>query len=389
MKTSLNFFDEVVSTKEVIFFCGPGGVGKTTTAAAMAVKLASEYDKNVLVLTIDPAKRLANALGVQNLGNNVNKVESAEFLNNSIEPKGTLYAAMLDTKKSWDDLIKRHAPDDKVAQTILKNPLYHNITAKFVQSHEYIAMERLYELHTSAQYDIILVDTPPTRNALDFLDAPERMADFFSSRLLRWLITPYRSRLVNLASRPFYQLADKVLGGQFLQDIADFFILFQSMYDGFIERAKAVSHLLTDQRCGFVVVTTLEQVPFAESKFFLEEINKRNMHLLAVVMNKVLPDLLRSKENLEVARELESQKEKIGEFLSGKIGTELSICSAVLSETAQSFLNFNKVALIEASLEKELKNQAFSSLKAFYSRFEPVTIKDLKDLADQFVVTNK
>ena len=110
-----------------------------------------------------------------------------------------------------------------------------------MQSHDYIAMERLYEIHRSGRYDLIVVDTPPTRNAIDFLEAPERMADFFSSRLLRWLITPYRSRLLNAASKPFYTIADRILGSQFLADIAEFFVLFQSMYDGFVERAEAVT----------------------------------------------------------------------------------------------------------------------------------------------------
>ena len=125
-----------------------------------------------------------------------------------------------------------HAPDAETREQILANPLYQNISGRFVQSHDYIAMERLYEIHSEGKYDLIVVDTPPTRNALDFLDAPQRMADFFSSRLLRWLIVPYRSRLVNIASKPFYQVADRILGTQFLADISEFFILFQSMYDG-------------------------------------------------------------------------------------------------------------------------------------------------------------
>ncbi len=131
-------------------------------------------------------------------------------------------------------------------------------------------MERLFEIHAEGNYDLIVVDTPPTRNALDFLDAPERMADFFSSRLLRWLIVPYRSRLVNFASKPFYQVADRILGTQFLEDIAEFFILFQSMYDGFVERAQAVHRLLADRRTSFIVVSTLEAGPLREAEFFAE-----------------------------------------------------------------------------------------------------------------------
>ena len=177
---------------------------------------------------------------------------------------------MLDTKQSWDDLVRRHAPDQATASRILGNPLYQNISGKFIQSHDYIAMERLYEIHSEGNFDLIVVDTPPTRNAIDFIEAPQRMAEFFSSRLLRLLIAPYRSRVVNLASRPFYQVADRVLGSQFLEDIAEFFILFQTMYPGFVERARAVERLLRDRRTTFVVVSTLEAAPVREAEFFIQ-----------------------------------------------------------------------------------------------------------------------
>ena len=169
-----------------------------------------------------------------------------------VRPRGELWAAMLDTKSSWDDLIRRHAPDEEVRDTVLANPLYQNITGRFVHSHDYIAMEKLHELHASGRYDLVIIDTPPSRNALDFLDAPARMADFFGSRLLRWLTVPYRSRFFTAASKPFYQVADRVLGSRFLQDIAEFFLLFQSMEAGFVARAREVESLLTDPRTSFV-----------------------------------------------------------------------------------------------------------------------------------------
>src|SRR5690606_7540434 len=154
---------------------------------------------------------------------------------------------------------------------------YNNLTGKFIQGHDYVAMERLYEIYTSGRYDLIVVDTPPTRNAIDFLDAPDRMADFFSSRLLRWLIAPYRSSFVGFASKPFYSVADRILGSQFLSDIAEFFILFQTMYDGFVERAGAVTRLLGDPRTTFVVVTTLESAPAREAGYFLDALAERRL----------------------------------------------------------------------------------------------------------------
>ena len=246
----------------------------------------------ILVVTVDPARRLASALGLESIGNQERPVPPDAFKSGGVRPRGELWAAMLDTKQSWDDLVRRHAPDGETAGRILGNPLYQNISGKFVQSHDYIAMERLYEIHSEGAFDLIVVDTPPTRNAIDFIEAPQRMAEFFSSRLLRMLIAPYRSRVVNMASRPFYQVADRVLGSQFLEDIAEFFILFQTMYPGFVERARAVERLLLDHRTTFVVVSTLEAAPVREAEFFIEALTARNFHLGALVLNKTLPDYL-------------------------------------------------------------------------------------------------
>ena len=171
-------------------FCGSGGVGKTSIAAATALAAATRLGGKVLVLTIDPARRLADALGLEAVGNVERRVDLTSCTD---EPRGELWAAMLDTKRSWDELVLRHAPDEETAYRILDNRLYHNITGRFVQSHDYIAMERLFDLHASGEYDLIVIDTPPTRNAIDFLEAPARMADFFGGRLLRWLTMPYRS----------------------------------------------------------------------------------------------------------------------------------------------------------------------------------------------------
>ena len=229
--------EALLEAKEIVIACGSGGVGKTTTAAAAAAMTAVRHGGRVLVVTVDPARRLAHALGLEGIGNVAKRVPPEAFRSCGVRPRGEMWAAMLDTKQSWDDLVCRHAPDQETIERILANPLYQNISGRFVQSHDYIAMERLYEIHSEGNFDLIVVDTPPSRNAIDFIEAPQRMAEFFSSRLLRLLIAPYRSRMVNLASRPFYQVADRVLGSQFLEDIAEFFILFQTMYAGFVERA--------------------------------------------------------------------------------------------------------------------------------------------------------
>jgi anion-transporting ArsA/GET3 family ATPase len=347
--------EQLLAAKEIVIFCGSGGVGKTTTAASAAAMAATHLGGKVLVLTVDPAKRLATALGLEEFGNIETRVPHELFTAAGVEPRGELWAAMLDTKESWDALVRTHAPDAETREAILANPLYQNIAGKFVQSHDYIAMERLYEIHSSGRYDLIIVDTPPTRNAIDFLDAPERMADFFSSRLLRWLILPYKSRLVNAASRPFYSVADRILGSQFLQDISEFFILFQSMYDGFVERARAVTRTLEDRRTTFVVVSTLETAPVREADFFIDALGKKKFHLGAVVLNKVLPSYFLDAAATQSALDLDRDHAKFAAALPAELGARDHV-ERVLHEIGESFLNYRVVATREAEQQKEMAN---------------------------------
>ncbi|MFP5321379.1 MAG: ArsA family ATPase [Acidimicrobiia bacterium] len=344
--------EQLLAAKEVVICCGSGGVGKTTTAAAAGAMAAAELGGKVLVVTVDPARRLASALGLESFGNVETQVPAEAFAAAGVECRGELWAAMLDTKRSWDDLVHRHAPDAKTRDAILQNPLYENITGRFVQSHDYIAMERLHEIHASGRYDLVIVDTPPTRNALDFLEAPERMADFFSSRLLRWLTVPYRSRLVSAATKPFYRVADTILGSAFLEDIAEFFLLFQTMYDGFVDRARAVQRVLEDKRTTFVVVSTLESAPLREAEFFMEALDQRSFHLGAVVLNKVLPSYLLDADAAGAATRLSADPAAAAAALDG-LG-EPDAVERVLEEVAQSFLNFRVVASREAEQRAEL-----------------------------------
>ena len=349
--------EQLCASKEIVISTGSGGVGKTTTAAALGATAATHLGVKVLVLTVDPARRLASALGLEQFGNVETRVPDEAFTAAGVDPQGELWAAMLDTKQSWDDLIRLHAPDAATRDAILANPLYQNITGKFIQSHDYVAMERLYEIHQSGRYDLIVVDTPPTRNALDFLDAPERMADFFSSRLLRWLIAPYKSRVVSFASKPFYSVADRILGTQFLEDIAEFFILFQSMYDGFVERARAVTALLGSPQCSFLVVSTLEVSPSREAEFFLEVLAQRKYHVGALVLNKVLPEFLLSRAGADAARRLTKDGPAIAADLAPSLPGGRPIekhLSHMLTEIGGSFLNYQVVARREAEQRAEL-----------------------------------
>jgi anion-transporting ArsA/GET3 family ATPase len=355
--------EQLLAAKEIAVFCGSGGVGKTSVAAAAALGAATRLGGKVLVLTIDPARRLATALGLDGLGNVAHQVPADALKAAGIEPRGELWAAMLDTKQSWDDLVLRHAKDEETAYRILENRLYHNLTARFVQSHDYIAMERLYEIHASGDYDLIIIDTPPTRNAIDFLEAPKRMADFFSSRLLRWLTLPYRvggrrgTRVLNVASKPFYTMADRILGSKFLEDIAEFFLAFQTMYAGFVDRAQAVERLLRDRRTTFAVVTTLEAAPLHEAERFCAELRNRDFHLGALVLNKTLPDYFLDPAGDAAAGAFCDEAGALADAVAAVDGPALDDragTARVLRTVGESFRNFAVVAKREAELRAEL-----------------------------------
>ena len=347
---------ELLAAKEMVVVCGSGGTGKTTIAAALGARAAAVVGGRVLVLTVDPARRLATALGIGAFGNTEVQVPAEAFAAAGVQPRGEMWVAMLDTKAGWDDLVRRHAPDAALRDKVLANPLYRNITGRFVHSHDYIAMERLQELHASGRYDLVIIDTPPSRNALNLLDAPGRMRDFFGSRLLRWLTVPYRSRLFTLASKPFYQVADRVLGSRFLQDIAEFFILFQAMEPGFVARAKDVERLLTDQRTTFVVVSTLEAAPAHEAHFLADELRARRMPLGALVLNRVLPASIRQAAAAKAAQQLRdaSADATLTRHLGRLTASTSDEVRDVLAEVAERFPETVVVAAREAERRREL-----------------------------------
>ncbi len=340
----------------MVLVTGSGGVGKTTMAAALAVAAVLHQKGRVLVLTVDPARRLADALGIGVFGNTPTRVPDTAFAGLGAKPKGELWAAMLDTKAGWDELIERHAPDAKVRDAVLSNPLYQNITSRFVHSHDYLAMEQLHELHATGDYDLVIVDTPPSRNALDILDAPSRMVEFFGSRLLKWLTVPYRSRLVNVATKPFYQIADRVLGSRFLRDIGDFFMLFQAMEKGFVSRAKEVEQLLGDRRTAFVIVSTLETAPAHEAAYLAAELRRRKLPLGAIIVNRVLPESIGDEAAADSAGtllELSDDEAFVAEVAT-RIEAEPDVTAAVLKEVATRFSDMALVATREAERRAEL-----------------------------------
>jgi anion-transporting ArsA/GET3 family ATPase len=298
----MNTLRNVLENGRLVVVTGSGGVGKTTMSAALGAYAASQYNRRVLVLTVDPARRLADALGLESFGNSVVEIESSALARNGVPPAGRMFAAMIDTKASWDELITRCAPNADVRDKVLSNKLYRNLTERFVNSHDYIAMERLFEAQQSNAYDLVIVDTPPSRNALDVLDAPRRMKEFFASRLLKLLTSQAQSRLFSLAAKPFFIVADRILGARFLSDITEFFTLFRTMEDGFVKRANEVEAVLKQQDTSFMVVTTLESAPLHEAEFLIDALRERGFSLNTVIANRVTPQELVSQAQAALNR---------------------------------------------------------------------------------------
>lgn len=322
---------EVCASRDLVVVCGAGGVGKTTIAAALAVTAAVQQGGRVLVLTVDPARRLADALGVVDIGNEEHRVPLQGV--DGVEPRGELWAAMLDARAGWDELVSRHAPDPSVRDRLLANSLYRDVTGRFAHSHEYLAMERLHEVHTQGRYDLVIVDTPPSNHAIDVLDAPGRMIDFFQSRLLRWLTVPSRSTLVGLASRPFYQVLDRVLGARFGEDLAEMFGLLAQLRPGFVSRADEVRQLLADRRTGYVVVSTVEDVAMVEARALARSLHDRGLEPAAVVVNRGVPDLVTGAVDQRLGGDLRQRSHD--DMAMAALAADLEVASAVLTTVIQ------------------------------------------------------
>ncbi len=274
---------ELAAERRIVICCGSGGVGKTTTAAAIAVEGARQ-GRRAVVVTIDPARRLADALG-QSGGLTDTPTEIAGPW------PGSLSALMLDTKSTFDALVTRYAVDEGQTRRILDNRFYRNISGRLSGTQEYMAAEKLYELHDEGDFDLVVVDTPPTRNALDFLDAPGRLVRFLDHRLYRVLMTPTRAylRAVGVAAQAFLRTVSKVVGGEVLGDAIAFFQAFDGMEAGFRERAERVLHLLDAPETAYVLVTSPRRESVDEADFFARRLAESNLAVAALIVNRMHP----------------------------------------------------------------------------------------------------
>ncbi len=273
------------TANRVVVCCGAGGVGKTTTAAAMALR-AAEYGRTVVVLTIDPAKRLAQALGIQDLGNSPQRVPLAP------EVPGQLYAMMLDMRRTFDEMVVQYSGQDR-AQAILDNQFYQTVATSLAGTQEYMAMEKLGQLLAEERWDLVVVDTPPSRNALDFLDAPKRLGSFMDSRLWRLLLGSGRGigRLVTGAVGLAMRAMSTILGSQMLSDAAAFVQSLDATFGGFREKADRTYALLKRQGTQFVVVSAAEPDALREAAFFVDRLSQEQMPLAGLILNRTHPML--------------------------------------------------------------------------------------------------
>jgi len=272
----------LVRERSIVVCCGSGGVGKTTVSATFALA-AAQAGRRACVVTVDPARRLADSLGLQSLLNTPTEVSG--------DWSGHLSALMLDTKGTFDDLVHRYARTPEQAEGILANRLYQNLAGALSGTQEYMAMEKLYELVDSGDFDVVVVDTPPTRNALDLLDAPRRLTRFLENRLFRALLLPTRMslRAVGMATQALLRTISKVAGAEIVQDAVSFFQAFEGMEEGFRTRAGAVREMLADPATAFVLVTSARPDAIAEASFFAEKLLERDMAPAALVVNRIHP----------------------------------------------------------------------------------------------------
>jgi len=282
---------DLVARRQVVVCCGTGGVGKTTIAAVVALA-AARAGRDAVVVTIDPAKRLADTLGLEELGDTPHEIPRARWdLDGRAPRRGRLSALMLDSRATFDGLVVRYSADAEQAARILDNRFYRNIAGALSGTQEYMAAEKLHELYDEGDYDLIVVDTPPSRHALDFLDAPQRLTRLLDNRIFRFLMVPTRPylRVASAAVQRFLRTVARVIGAEVLDDIVAFFRAFEGMEGGFRDRAARVDELLLDPTTAYVLITSPRRDSVDEAEFFAGRLRDTLLSVTALIVNRVHP----------------------------------------------------------------------------------------------------
>ncbi len=303
---------DLLSDKKLILVCGSGGVGKTTLSASLALQMAAS-GKKVMVLTIDPAKRLATSLGLEVLDDKPRKISPKLFQKVTQNGSGELWAMMLDSKSTFDQLVTRFAPSKEVEQKILSNKIYQHMSSMMAGSQEYMAMEKLYEFSQKNDYDLIVIDTPPTTHAIDFLNAPQKMIDALGHSMIHLLLKPAMMvsqkgfKLFEKGSQIILKIFDRITGFAFLQEISEMLVAFKELLGGFQSRAADVKKILASPDTSFILVSACEDKSIEEARYFIKTLKELSLTLSGLILNRVYPyyEMSGAKKNKAV-KELKS-----------------------------------------------------------------------------------
>lgn len=369
---------DLIASKRLLICVGSGGVGKTTTAAAIGLQGALQGRK-VLVLTIDPARRLANSLGLSRFGNDEMRIDLEGLgLGEQVPEGGELWAMMLDNQKTFDDLIKQIAPTPEARERILENRIYRATADNISGSQEYMATEKLYDVVSSGRYDLVVLDTPPVKNALDFLEAPGRLSRFLDKRVMKWFLQPYDEKrvfgkLLMGTSAVAFRLLGYVFGKEFLEDLSVYFHLFKDLYDGFRERQEAVVDLFSEAGTAFLVVCAPTGAAVEVAGFFLGELSRRRMNTPGVIVNQKHRAAAVPSDTLEALRAAAADASS---------DLEGHTASSLLARLGAAHRRLRELAAREdALLSKELRPAMRRSQKLYsIPRFEE-DVHDLPSLA--------
>lgn len=368
--------DGWLSRTRLVVCVGAGGVGKTTTAATIGLAGALRGRK-AMVLTIDPARRLANSLGLKQFGNEETKIDLGAL---GVDAPGELWAMMLDSRSTFDNLIARIAPDEAARQRILGNHVYRHMADTFAGSQDYMATEKLYDLVVGDRYDLVVLDTPPVKNALDFLEAPGRLIHFMDERVLKWFLQPgsdggavFGKRLMMGTSAVVYRLLSYVFGKDFIEDLTGFFEDFQGLYAGFVERHDTVLKLFKSNTTSFVTVCAPTESSLDVAVFFQEELSKRRLPRGGVVVNQVHA----------CDGESHDAKEALGAVAAG-LGADLppATAPAVLARLGMAHRRLHALRVAEQGLTSRVREAARGG--GFYQQIPRLdgNVHDLASLAE-------